>query len=103
MTSLKTVAALFENEPMRWGLRGDPYLWREMRLHFEQTPLPTTAEGLDTLIEAMFASLTDHSISEKEPFFIERFSHGGMSSGQISPDFWRDTIIPLMRARYTEI
>jgi len=83
-------------------LRGDPYLWREMRLHFEQTPLPATADELDTLIEVTFETLTGHSISAKQPFFIERFSHGGMSSGQVSPDFWRDTVIPLIRARYKD-
>ena len=25
------VSEIFEDEPIQWGLRGDPYLWQEMR------------------------------------------------------------------------
>ena len=103
MTSLKTIASLFEKEPPHWGLRGDPHLWNEIRTSFEQTPLPDSAEELIALIQTMFTTLTGHSISERTMFFIERFSHGGMSSGHISPDFWRDEVIPMMHGRFIEV
>jgi hypothetical protein len=102
MTTGNTVASLFEKEPMHWGLRGDPYLWREMSAHFEQVPLPDSADELISLLETTFERLTTHSISEPEMFFMERFSHGGMSSGHISPDFWRETVIPMLLDRYLE-
>ena len=70
------VASLFDKEPMHWGLRGDPYLWKQISAHFEQTPLPDSADELISLIETTFERLTGHSISEREMFFIERFSHG---------------------------
>src|SRR5690349_6239461 len=35
-----TVGALFERQPVKFGLRGDPYLWRELRAQFADTPLP---------------------------------------------------------------
>ena len=97
-----TVASLFQEEPVQWGLRGDPYLWREMRSHFERTSLPDTAAELRVLIEIAFESLTGHSISASREFIVERFKHGGMSSGYISPDFWRDEAIPLLCARYSQ-
>jgi molybdenum cofactor cytidylyltransferase len=103
MTSAETVAALFREEPQRWGLRGDPFLWREMRSQFEQTPLPATADELKDLLETAFETLTGQPISAAHPFFVERFSHGGMSSGYLSPDFWRDAAIPLLCARYAEM
>ena len=103
MAGTKTVAALFQEEPMQWGLRGDPYLWREMRAYFEQTPLPETAVALNALIEAAFASLTGQPISTNSPFFVERFSHGGMSSGYVSPDFWHEKAIPLLHSRYAKV
>lgn len=102
MTRIKTMASLFEKEPHQWGLRGDPYLWREMREHFARTPTPATADELTALIESAFESLTGHPITEPMPFLIERFSHGGMSSGMVSAEFWRDKVIPMLRERFTK-
>ena len=85
-------------------MRGDPYLWNEMRDHFAETPLPETADELIDLIETTFEQLTEHSISEeKKHIFIERLSHGGMSSGMISLEFWRDKSIPLIRERFDKL
>ena len=103
MTRPKTVASLFEEEPMHWGLRGDPFLWKEMRDRFEQIPLPGTSDELIALIDKTFESLTGHSMSELNMFFVERFNQGGMSGGYISPEFWREEILPLIRALYFEM
>jgi len=103
MTKPQTIASLFEKKPARWGLRGDPYLWEEMKSHFENTPLPATTDELVSLIQTAFASLTAHSVSESENFFIERLSHGGMSSGHISPEFWRDKVIPEIGSRFDKL
>ena len=103
MTNPKMVAALFEEEPMHWGLRGDPYLWSEMRTCFEETPMPESADELISLVETMFEALTNHPISERDFFFIERFSDDGMSRGMISPEFWRDKILPMLRVRYVDM
>lgn len=98
-----TIAALFEEKPFQWGLRGDPHLWNEMSEYFKHTPIPETADELVNLIETVFKSLTGHSISEKTNFYIERFSHGGMSSGVISPEFWMNKVIPMLRERYKSL
>jgi hypothetical protein len=102
VTNVKTVGSLFQAEPSQWGLRGDPYLSREMGRHFELVPLPATAEELQALIETAFESLTGHPISTGNPVFVERFDHGGMSGGHVSPEFWRDKAIPLLLARYAD-
>lgn len=98
-----TIAGLFKEEPFRWGLRGDPYLWREMRVQFNETPLPASTRELAALIEEAFTSLTGHPLSETEAFHIERFSHGGMSSGMVSPKFWRESAIPLLQERFDSL
>ena len=100
LSNPKTIATLFEEKPHQWGLRGDPHLWNEMREHFAHTPIPETADELIRLIEAAFELATEHSISEKTNFYIERFSHGGMSSGMISLEFWQDRVIPMMCERF---
>jgi|GEM_PF-573716 len=91
---------LFENEPTQWGLRGDPHLWQAMREHFKSTVLPAKICEIDELIETAFHKLTEYPISSDEAFLVERFAYGGMSSGMISPAFWRETAIPLLRYRY---
>jgi len=100
-----TVALLFETGASQWGLRGDPYLWEEMRVHFEGVPLPKTAVSFQILIKDAFTTLIGHPFPTEAnlaPIPIKRFDHGGMSSGLISPDFWRDNAIPELTKRYNE-
>lgn len=94
-----TLAILFRDEPQRWGLRGDPYLWREMRQHFEGVECPATTEGLASLIAEAFEELTGLPISHAAHFYVEKYSHGGMSSGYVEPRFWRETAVPLLQSR----
>jgi molybdenum cofactor cytidylyltransferase len=39
-------------------------------------------------------------LSHPDSFYVERYGHGGMSSGLVSPEFWRDTAVPLLLARH---
>jgi hypothetical protein len=93
---------LFEPEPTQWGLRGDPYLWQEMKIHFADKPMPPSVDDLVSYLELAFETITEKPITTESPFRVERFSHGGMSSGGISPQFWRDTLIPMLVGRYNE-
>jgi len=95
-----TVGQLFEDEPTQWGLRGDPHLWRAMRAQLSSTPLPSLASDLVEQIEQAFQRLTGHPLSTSTTFHLREFSHGGMSSGAISPEFWREEALPLLRARH---
>jgi molybdenum cofactor cytidylyltransferase len=87
---------------MGWGLRGDPYLWRAMAKRLGAAPLPASTASLVALLEASFAEITGHSMDAEQPFRIESLAHGGMSSGGISPDFWRRIALPLLLERYGE-
>jgi hypothetical protein len=103
LTKTETIAMFFEKSPYQWGLRGDPHLWDEMSEHFAHTPIPESADELVRLIGSAFELLTGYLISEEANFYIERFSHGGMSSGMVSPEFWRDKVIPMMRERFEKL
>jgi hypothetical protein len=102
MTTAKPakMAALFREEPPHWGLRGDPFLWAEMARRVKAVPLPESIEAARAIIEGVFAMLTGHPISRPESFFVKRYSHGGMSSGQVCPEFWRDLAVPLLLSRH---
>jgi hypothetical protein len=94
------ISEIFEEEPIQWGLRGDPWLWRELRFKFESVPMPETSVALKELIEIEYELCTGHSISYKKNFGIKRFNHGGMSGGGINPDFWIKKGIPLLVSRH---
>jgi len=102
MSRYQTIGELFEEEPVQWGLCGDPYLWREIRAHFSSTPLPPSIADLEKQIEQAFFMLSGQPLSSPKHFYVEKFAHGGMSSGGISPEFWNERALPLLKARFAE-
>lgn len=94
------VSEIFIEEPCQWGLRGDRFLWRELKECFKSVDMPSTPIALKKLIEAQYKISTGYSISHKENFMVDRFRHGGMSSGYISPNFWGSRGIPLLVGRH---
>ena len=98
------IASLFDPTPSQWGLRGDPYLWEELRSNFSAVPLPESAKELQALLEKEFEALTETPLTtDKDILVIERLAHGGMSSGGVSIPFWRETAIPLLIRRYNNV
>jgi molybdenum cofactor cytidylyltransferase len=84
---------------MRWGLRGDPHLWRDLRAFAH----PSTEEQFTALITQTYEQLVGAPLSNQQPVFVARYSHGGMSSGHVSPPFWIETAIPLLQQRYRAV
>ncbi|MFT3757111.1 MAG: hypothetical protein QM769_14450 [Pseudoxanthomonas sp.] len=98
----RTVASLMMDAPDPMGLRGDRYLWSEMRSLFATSFLPESPEELDALITRAFLEVTGKAFAD-EDVFVKRYDKGGMSSGWVSVDFWRNKAIPLMRQRLAEM
>lgn len=95
------VSALFDPEPQTWGLRGDPYLWRALRAHLAGQDIPASAGELASVLHAAFRELagTDLASDPATSVYREQHAHGGMSSGMISLDTWRQRLIPLLTER----
>ncbi|HUE98347.1 MAG TPA: hypothetical protein VMN99_03775 [Anaerolineales bacterium] len=102
MQSQTKLSTIFQDEPVRWGFRGDPYLWREMKATVDDYEYPDIEEQFTALLEQMYERLTGASLTDHEPIFVERYSHGGMSSGYVSPQFWVEQAIPMLLKRYRE-
>lgn len=99
---MKSVGSLFRSPPDPWwGLRGDPFLWKDMSRVFRPVPRPSSADTLRAMLDAAFLTLTAHPINTRDMFYVDRYAHGGMSSGQIAPDFWRERGFPLILERFT--
>lgn len=97
------MTVLFYESPHSWGLRGDPFLWDEMRRTLGHHSLPATENELKKLIEDAFKFITKKSLYSRSDFYIEKFSNGGMSSGYISIKFWKNTALSFLISRYNEI
>jgi hypothetical protein len=94
------LAELFREEPLYWGLRGDPYLWREMAGQLADTPWPASEAELAQLLAGLFEQLAGVGLDHPTHVHLPRHAHGGMSSGMISSQFWRERAIPLLLERY---
>jgi len=98
---MMTIADLFDPEPEQWGLRGDPYLWREMKASFTKAPLPQSGADFRDILLREFHELAGVPLSEiAEMHYVERYAHGGMSSGHISSDFWTKRALAMLGLRF---
>jgi hypothetical protein len=100
--NLKSLSELFEPEPTRWGLRGDAWLWSALQERYAAPALP---ESLHDLIEVLDVALRaeigiDLRTEEQELIYVDRFAHGGMSSGCVSLPWWREIGIPMLTSRW---
>ena len=96
MTKEYYLSELFAVEPENWGLRGDPYLWSAMGQYFYRTPLPKDPKQLARQVSRAFKHLTGRPIESERHFLVEEYAYGGMSSGHIAPDWWRDEALPFL-------
>lgn len=90
---------LFEPEPEQWGLRGDPYLWAEMKEYFSDKETPDFREQVQKELFDYCNKRCGKKLSSGGSVFIKEYAHGGMSSGQVDLDWWYETGIPLLVSR----
>ena len=97
--ALVKASSLFDPEPAGWGLRGDPYFWRYLKDRLAAADLPANPDQLEAFIRREHFRLSGKELTRKSIAVVGRFSHGGMTSGGISGEWWIQTGIPLLRAR----
>ena len=85
MSKKANLLALFRSEPMQWGLRGNPFLWRDMKRTLKAISFPATEADLIALLEKTLRELTGHelpnekTIEEEDSIFVEEYAHGGIA------------------------
>jgi hypothetical protein len=98
------LADLLEPAPDHWGLRGDLFLWMELRQVLCHCELSGTSDrGRECTVEdrlvAAIAALTGAKLGEQRDVYVQRYGRGGMSSGMVSCEHWHGTMIPLLARR----
>ena len=99
------LSALFDPEPARWGLRGDPYLWRALRERLAGTDLPASLSEVTTILHTAFTQLAGANLTGETLSSVhrEQYAHGGMSSGMISLEAWREDLMPVLLERASQL
>lgn len=92
----KDLSVIFERKPRQWGLRGDPYLWEEMKELCVGDSLDIDDYGIADFVSKYFEKTTGQPLTFDAQAYVERLAHGGMSSGSVSGSFWITRGIPLL-------
>ena len=97
------LSQIFTDKPEQWGFRGDPYFWDYLKERAEDMEI-TSPDELEAWIKDEYLSLSGKPLTGEYMDFavIERFKHGGMSSGGVDNVWWTEEGIPLLRRRLTE-
>jgi hypothetical protein len=101
---MRLVTDLFDPEPLQWGLRGDPWVWRALSAHLSGMYLPPSMGEVEMLLYASFDRVVRIELAtEPAPWvFRPEFANDpGLSSGNVHLETWRSTLLPLLidRAR----
>lgn len=94
-----SAAVLFEPAPDKWGLRGDPHLWKDMQHAFQSVWLPISAEEFTKKFNDIFEKITGERLSVTCLPRLSRYGSGGMSGGQVSGAFWLNEVLPMLVER----
>lgn len=65
--------------------------------------MPEMVTAVQKLLASTYEALTRRSILDDEHFYIERYDHGGMSRGMISPQFWHEKGLPHLLQQFEEL
>jgi hypothetical protein len=100
--SYKFVSDIFNEVPSSWGLRGDPYFWEELKQHFNKTELPYKESTFANDIYKLFEKKTGQKLTKECRTYLQEYSQGGISSGQVCGSFWIENCIPMLLKRLEE-
>lgn len=92
----KDLSLIFEKRPRQWGSRGDPYLWDEMQGICIGDSIDIDAYEIAEFVADYFQKVTGKPLTIDAKAYVERFAHGGMSSGFVCGRFWIAKGIPLL-------
>ena len=102
MNSPTKLSLLFTTAPRQRNLRGDPWLWQDLKQSIATARPPANADEFVAWLESEFEQLVGVPISHADIIFLKKYSHGGMSSGCINPKFWRETVLPFLRKNFED-
>lgn len=112
---MTTLSDLFYiNREVKTGLRGDPFLWRDMSIAVNYLSVPESPKEFEEQLYQLFHQLTGKDLSKIERGrkieswmedghqCIDRYGQFGMSGGCVDLNIWQEGNIPLLKKRFSE-
>lgn len=85
----QNLSVIFEKEPRQWGLRGDPFMWEELRKECGRKEIePFCEDEIVSMVCQKFESVSGVPLTYDAEPYVEKYAHGGMSSGHLCGLFW---------------
>ena len=94
-----SAAVLFEPAPDKWGLRGDPHLWKDMQHAFRSVWLPISAEEFTKNSTIYLKKSPAKGCPSHAGPACPGMAAGGMSGEQVSGAFWLNEVLPMLVER----
>lgn len=96
------ISKLFQQEPEQYGLRGDRAFWNYLKTYFTEKEASYGKEQMVADIYRLFQEISGEELTIEARPFVESLALGGMSSGQLSGEFWVNVAVPLLLERYEQ-
>ena len=97
------VSDVFLEEPLQWGLRGDPYFWEMLKAAFAVDDLSMSEAALESKVHRIFKEKTQQDLTEDAVCYVEEYAHGGISSGYLSGEWIVNRCIPMLQERLRKL
>ena len=94
---------LFDLRLSSWGLRGDPYLFEDLKTFFTNNTIPNNCEEFERVLYQECERLIGQRLEPNKIVFIEKYNKGGMSSGHVDISFWIKNIFPKLKEKFKEL
>ena len=95
----KSISSIFGEHPEQWGLRGDLYMWEDLKNRFSRQYLPYLKDNFISDIYNIFREVAGEELGSQEMTYVRQYDHGGISGGYLSHIFWIETALPLLLLR----
>ena len=102
---MNLVESIFEEKPVQWGLRGDPYMWKELKKSLSGFTEHLNQIEFETELEKQFYDFIAREGKRKsnDTVWFKSFPQLGMSGGSISLTWWQEIGLPLIKSKYKEL
>ena len=94
--------AVFRPRPKQFGLRGDDCAWDAVAGVMPSCKAPVDSDEAMSMILEVFERITDIDLREPAPdegHKVPLFRDEGMSGSFVSPQWWNERLLPLLKGR----